>query len=397
MRKWLRRLGIGRWLRRISLTLGVLAFLFLNFLAIAPQGKAITRSALFVTQVLTLPVKPMEWVTADPVRTPVTFPTPNGEREADIYRIPGSKKRAAVLVFLGVNPAPRNDKRVVNLGNGLARAGFVAMFPWSPSMFEKRIDPAEPDNLVWAFEYLRGRDYVDPDRVGMGGFCVGASLALVAASDTRINQHVRFVSAFGGYYNIRDLLKQISSNRSYYDGLVEHWDPDNDTEEVLTNQLIEGLDDEEERRILARVFIEKRTAESAELDGLSREGESTYRVLSSLTTRDETQRLSLGEVERLIPDLPSGFLRDLDKISPSTNIGNLQARLLVAHDREDDLVPAEESRRLADAVADRGDLHYTEFSFFSHVTPDRAVGPLTMVKEAFKLFRYTYNIIRLAS
>ena len=60
-------------------------------------------------------------------------------------------------------------------------------------------------------------------------------------------------------------------------------------------------------------------------------------------------------------------------------------------------MPSEESRRLADALVTRGDLHYTEFSFFDHVTPDKAVGPLTFVKEAFKLFRYTYNIMRLAT
>ena len=86
----------------------------------------------------------------------------------------------------------------------------------------------------------------------------------------------------------------------------------------------------------------------------------------------------------------------LAKISPCDVIGNLKARLLIAHDREDDLVPAEESRRLADAISSRGRFSHTEFSFFSHVTPDKRVGPLTFVKETFKLFRYTYSIIRVA-
>ena len=370
--------------------------LLFNFLALAPQGRAAVKSAFFVTQVLTLPIKPMEWITPDPVREAITFPLADGEGEADVYRIPDGKKRAAVLVFLGVNPAPRDDRRVVNLGNGLARAGFVAMFPWSPSMLEKRINPSEPDNMVRAFRHLRGLEYVDPERVGMGGFCVGASIALVAASDPRINEHVAFVNSFGAYYDVRDLLSQVSSKHSFYGQTVEPWDIRRDTREVFTNQLIKGLEEESERETLTRIFIDNRP-ESLPPDGLSAEGKAVYQLLFSLATPDDGQRLTPDEAGRLIQKLPDRLLEDLNKISPSTHIGNLKARLLIAHDREDDAVPSEESRRLADALSERGDLQYTEFSFFSHVTPDKPVGPLTFVKEAFKLFRYTYSIIRLTT
>ena len=33
----------------------------------------------------------------------------------------------------------------------------------------------------------------------MGGFCVGASSATVAAHDSRIREQVKFVNFFGGY------------------------------------------------------------------------------------------------------------------------------------------------------------------------------------------------------
>ena len=51
-----------------------------------------------------------------------------------------------------------------------------------------------------AFQYLKSREYVDSNRVGMGGFCVGASFALVAAADPRIRRDVVFVNAFGPYF-----------------------------------------------------------------------------------------------------------------------------------------------------------------------------------------------------
>ena len=273
--------------------------MFISSLPPIPQSRAGLRSALFVTQVLPLPIKPMEWVTPSPVREAITYPLTNGTGEADIYRIPDGKRRAGVLVFLGVNPAPRDDRRAVNLGNGLARSGFVAMFPWSPSLQEKRINPSEPENLVWAFRHLKGLDYVDPHRVGIGGFCVGASIALVAASDPRINEDVDFVSSFGAYYSMWDVVKQVSTESSFYNEQVEPWEPSPDTVEVFTNQLIEGLDDEKERDILARIFIQKDASEIPANAKLSTAGAALYRLLFSLTAKEGEQRLSLGEAHQL--------------------------------------------------------------------------------------------------
>ena len=64
-----------------------------------------------------------------------------------------------------------------------------------------------------------------------------------------------------------------------------------------------------------------------------------YRILSSVAAQEEEDRLTLEEADRLIQDLPPHFHEELSKISPSTNIGNLNAQLLIAHDREDNLVP----------------------------------------------------------
>ena len=384
---------MGRWLRRIVSTAGSVLS---APMAVTPQGRAALRTALFVAQMLPLPVKPQEWSSSNPVREPVVFPLPDGQGEADIYRVPGRRKRAGVLVFLGINTAPRDDPRVVNLGYGLARAGFVAMFPWSPSMMEKRLNPADPEKLVHAFQYLRTKDEVDARRVGMGGFCVGASAVLVAASDARIHEGVAFVSSFGGYYDLGDLVAQISSKRSFHRNRVEPWGPDATAREVITNQLIESLEGEE-REALARFFLSPGHRDGLSPEGLSRPGAAVYRLLDSLFSDDGSRTLTLEEARGLIPDLSPATLTDLKRISPSAHVGNLKAQLLVAHDREDTAVPSEESRRLADSVAPRGGVRHTEFSFFSHVTPNKKVGPLTFVKEAMKLFRYTYSLIRVAA
>lgn len=179
--------GLKRMLRRGAswlLRLMVVAVSLLTlFIVLTPQGRAGFHTALFVAQTLEIPIKPQSWFTDDSLRVEVSYRTVIGMALADIYRLPDGNPRAAVVLSLGANETGCDDPDVINLGHALAKAGYVVMFHWSPKMgLHANIDADEPEKLVQAFQYLEGRDYVDPERVGLGGFCIGASLALVAAS-----------------------------------------------------------------------------------------------------------------------------------------------------------------------------------------------------------------------
>ena len=97
---------------------------------------------------------------------------------------------------------------------------------------------------------------------------------------------------------------------------------------------------------------------------------------------------------RLMDALPPDARDTLRRISPSSGIDRLRAKLLVMHDREDSLVPSEESRRLVDALPPDAGVYYTEFSFFDHVDPSRPVGRIEFVREGAKLFLHMYRIMR---
>ena len=377
---------LWKWFLRLGLTFVVLTSLLSLFLTFTPQGRAGFHTVLFVLQILEVPVKPQPWFTKEPVRLEVTYPQADGIGVADIYRIPDDKERAAVLLFLGANAAGRDDEDVVNLGNALARAGFVAMFHWSPTMaLQFNIDPSEIDNLVWAFQYLRGREFVDRDRVGIGGFCVGASFALVAAADARIRDDVSFVNAFGPYYDAQDLLLQVASRSRLYQGQREPWNPDSLTLRVLANELIESLADPGEREVMHRLYVERQNVPQSELGGLSGSALRVRRLMDG-TTPEEAQVL-YGE-------LPAEFRENMRRISPSTYVGDRKARVMILHDRDDRLVPAAESRRLADALEQRGDFRYTEVLAFEHVRPTSGGGLWELAKEGLKLYRHMYGFLR---
>ena len=336
------------------------------------------------------PLKPQSWISDEPLREVAVYRSPSGSDVADIYRLPDGRSRAAVLLVIGVSPEGLDDPNAVNLGKALARAGFVTMMHWSPGMgLDANISPAEPENIVHAFLYLEKQEYVDRNRVGLGGFCVGASLALVAAADPRIRDRVAFVNAFGPFFDAEELLLQAASRSVVYEGEQASWQPDPLTLRVLANELIETMDDRADAAILTRIYIDIDGAEAtpAELASLSPRGRTAVRLLDGVTPE---------EAETLYSTLPSGFGENLARISPSTYIEDVQARLLVMHDREDRMVPVTESHRLLDATQDRLDVRYTELSAFDHLLPE-AGGLLARLRQGLQLYMHSYHILRIAS
>ncbi len=383
--------GFGSLIRKVArrLAIGIAALLVVVALWIAatPEGRVAWRTALFIPQVVgSLPVNPQPWVTGTPDREEVFYGVSSGLGSADLYTPAGDGVHSGVLLFLGVNPAGRNDPRVVGLAEGLARSGAVVLIPWSEGMTSQRVSADEVGDLVRGFEYLLAHERVNPERAGVGGFCVGASLVAVAASDQRIRDDVRFVNFFAGYYDARDLIAAVLSERRFYDGVVEPWTPADLSRSVVTAQLIEGMSDLDEISLLKRVFVDKDAElEASSLSSLSEEAQTVHRLLSGV---------DLQEAQALIDSLPESTLATLASISPKTTVNNLKARVLIMHDREDHLVPSAESRRLAEALAERGDIHHTEFSLFQHLDPTKPVGPTEYVRELFKLYKHMYMVMR---
>ena len=373
--------GSPRIIQMCVIVLSIVATAFLLYWT--PQVKATLRSIGFVAQVLpTVPIKPSEWVTATPERREISYPLDDGGTGiADLYIPASSGKHSAVLFFLGVNPAGKDDERVINLGNAVARTGIVVMIPWSERMAQRRVTEQEAGDLVRGFEHLRSLDIVDENEVGMAGFCVGASLMMVAAQDERIRDDVKVVNSFAGYYEAEDLIASVVSASRFYDEDSGPWEPDKLSVQVVRTHLLESVDDPVERATLAEI-IENNTVTPS---NLSPDARLVYDILNAP---------DLETAHRLIDLLPSDSLETLRRISPSTNIDGLKARVLVMHDRQDRLVPSEESKRLVDALQSRGDVHYTEFSFFDHLDPSTRVGNFELAREGAKLFLHIYRVMR---
>lgn len=377
---------------RFFIKSGILIVLVIGLVFITPQGRIASRVALFIPQILPdISAQPLEWFTPDPVWQKIKYPTSNQDGFADLV-IPGEPgDYGAVLFYLGVFvDHPREDPRIVALAEGLARSGMVVLIPWSNTQIHQRINLDDVDDLVLGFQYLRSLDFVDPEKVGLGGICTGASMVTIAAQDERIRNDVKFINFFAGYYDAFDLTKSIVSNSRFYGDIVLPWEPDELTYQLFSNHMIDGVVEKNDRDILSRIFISNEVTTLDEINTLSAEGMIVYKLLNGV---------SFDEADELIFQLSDNTKEFLRRASPSTNIDRVKARVLIMHDVYDNLVPSEESRRLADALSGDERTYHTEFSLFQneiqlHMDDDAKISTLGYIQETIKLYMHLYNVFK---
>lgn len=330
------------------------------------------------------PVRPLTLLSGPPTMIEHNYTIPTGTVEADVYLPAGGGRHGAMVMLLGAVGFPRRDPVLLRLADGLSRAGMVVMIPESSGLQNGVIDPREVDGLVEAVRFLAERPEVDPRRIGIFGFSVGGSIALLAAQDERARDRLAFVNAFGAYYDARDFLSAVVTGRLRTDEGTRPWQPSDLTVWVFRKQLIEPLPDGEDRAILARLFLDKDESARAEAARLSERGQVLLRLL-------DREHESEQEVEAALAQLPEASQR-LAAISPSAGMSRLRSRLYLMHDRSDAYIPYTESRRLA-AAAPPGTLQaHTEFDLFSHVMPGKPLEPLDFAREALKLYAHVYRL-----
>ena len=377
-------------LQRGSLALLAAVVALSAWVGVSEQGNTALRTALFVPEIVSrIPVKLQPFLAKEPLYKPGVFQAEDGRQiEMDLYIPDDDGMHPAVVLFFGVIPAGRDDPRIVGLANGLARSGIVVLIPWSEVMLtSRRMEPEAVEIVVSAYLFLEDMEGVDKEQIGLAGFCVGASFAALAAQDERISDRVAYANLFGAYYDARDLMVSVASQSREYNGSIQPWQPRDDTQEVFTRHLIEALPNAEEQEVLRRVFLEGETAPADLPDSLSEYGQAAYRLLSGVDR---------NEAEELLRQLPVSFLEELESISPSTRIDRLKAPVLLMHDREDTAIPAVESKRMAESLAE-GRVYYTEFSIFQHVDPTRQVPFPELIREMWKLYLHMYNVMRVAA
>jgi dipeptidyl aminopeptidase/acylaminoacyl peptidase len=333
-----------------------------------------------------LPSRPVDWVTERPVVEKVRYPSRAGQVEGDLYRPPGAGPHPGMLVCLGVVPFEVDHPQVPVLGKALARAGFAALLYWSPAMRDFRLDPDDVGDIAVAYRWLVERRDVDARRSGLLGTCVGGSFALMAAASPLVRDRVAFVAEWAAYSSMWTFARDIASATRPVGGSREPWQVDPLTRRVYVHSMTAVLGASEAELLRAALADPNGTVDRA---SLSEEGRALYPLLTALDA---------DEAERALHRLPAHLRARLDALSPLGYLRDVRAPLIVlAHDRDDAVIPLDESRQMRRALSARPGLHYTELGMFQHMDPaKKRVSPLVMVRELARFYLLVYPVFRQA-
>jgi hypothetical protein len=250
---------------------------------------------------------------------------------ADIYLPKGVRQAAFVILFPGFTPEGAHDRRLVNLARSFAGAGIGVAVPDSYTIREKTFSRDDIDRIKDTFYFLREREYVDPERIGLCGFSVAGSYVLRAASE--LGSRPIFVVSLGGYFDLGELFMEVISRKAVYKGKERSWEPNSLPKEIVHKVLSEQMGEESAEELLSK-------------------GDLTF-----------------YEVQKKFRLLSQEFLYTLNYLSPSPVISRIRTRVFLMHDKNDGLIPVEESRKIRDALPKDIPVYHSEFSILHHVTP----------------------------
>ncbi len=333
-----------------------------------PPVRTTLITAALVPEMLDMGASPLAVLTDEPRRETVTYGTPADRMDVYLpaHSRPGSRLPAVVLA-LGVHPAPIDDPSIVRLASTIARAGVVVGVPDSTALRELRVTPQEPGHLADAALALADRPEVNGERVGLAGFSAGASIALDAAADPRLIGHLDFVSSFGGYADADRLLVDVASRTTLNeDGTVADWQPDVGIRHDVLELALQALPDDGQRDAL-RTVLESVVAsdDPGRFSGIDRaqqfSGDAAH-VFELFTARDRPT--SQAAVDALSP----GLRAQLAGISPTTYADRVAVPVFLLHGVTDTAIPVVHAALLRDALDGRVQ-RLTEFGRFGHGQP----------------------------
>lgn len=368
----------------INLTVIFAILVGLTLFFITPWGKSVAKTVLLTTEAVPdFPIRPLQTFTKDPKIEEVTIKTVDGkEIKADLYRPPDNKKYPAIVLTVGTI-VTRKDAIVTKFSQALSRVGFVVLVPDLPDFLSGFVWTDSVNTLISSVEFLDGQPYVNKNKIGFVGFCVGASVSILAAEDQRIADKVAYISAISPYFDLIGITKAITSRYAENtQGELKPWESNQLSTESVVKGYSNYLGNERERELLINYFLKGEEIPSQSFEGFSEEAKSIYDLLAN---RDQ------GQFNQVFKNLPQELQALAAELSPSTKIDNLKAKMFVLNDKKDTFVPEVEGVKLAKSLP-KSQIYFVEIDSFEHVNPKTRLPRWAAIKQIFNLSVYIYRV-----
>jgi dienelactone hydrolase len=316
---------------------------------------------------------------------PVDVPTRRGIIRSRVYS-PRGPTRQTVLLVSGLHPAGIDEPRLVALARRLAEANVTVVTPDIEELARFEITPRVADRIEDAAVWLAVDSGLAPmHRIGLMGVSFSGGLAIVAAGRASLRGRLLYVFSFGGHDDLARVLDYFCAGRGdpgsglppphdYGVAVVALNVADQLVPPDQAKTLRDGI-----RRFLWASYVDRTDAREAQrqFDAVRRMAgtapEPTATLLRLVVDRDVA-----GLGPRLQPHI--GPYVEQSALSPARSPAP-DSPVYLLHGREDNVIPASESRHLAERLHGRVPVRLLVTGLISHADADQPAG----VVEVFRL------------
>jgi hypothetical protein len=288
-------------------------------------------------------------IAPDPERRAIRFAIGGRAHAADLY-LPGEPAAAGIVLVPGLTPKGRNDARIVEFANTLARARFRVLVPDLVRMRALQVSADDAEPIADAIAYLGASDDADrPLGVAAVSFAVGpAVLALLEPQAADAPRAVRFVVTIGGYYDLVELVRYITTGyyREHGEATWRFRPPKQYGKWVFVLSNAARLADPRDRETLIAIAerrLDDPDADTRDLEqALGPEGRSVHALISNTDP---------ARTPALLAALPTALGDEMAALDLARHdLSGVHARFVMIHDAADRIIPAAHSEALAAAL-----------------------------------------------
>jgi hypothetical protein len=292
---------------------------------------------------------PLKAETATPERRAVNYQVQGRWREGDLYQPGGGEAvRGGIVLVPGLTPKGRNDPRIVAFASTLARGGFSVLVPDLLPMRSHIAAASDAQPIADAICHLS--DHASDRPLGVTAVSFALGPAILALFEPQAQGRTSFVLGIGGYYDMPALITFITTG-SVRDAAGTGWTyqpPSEFGKYVFLITAATRLDSLDDRMILLDIAsrrLDDHTADVSDLTArLGPEGQAVAAVLNN-TVPDQAAALLAALPAPVRDEIAALDLRSRD-------LRALGVEFILVHDRQDRVVPSEQSTALGAAVGD---------------------------------------------
>ncbi|MDR3439816.1 hypothetical protein [Telmatospirillum sp.] len=253
----------------------------------------------------------------------------------DLY--PAAAGDTGLVVVPGAAEKGKDDPRLIRLAGVLVEAGFTVLVPDIPSQRALQVGPENIADITDAVDYLAE----SRRRVGVAAISYAVGPAVLAA--IKEGRRLAFLVGVGGYYDLTSVLTFFTTGYYFEDGLWQKRTPNAYGKWVFVRSNVPRLWDSGDRTLLSVMASRRMADPDAPITDLATRLTSTGRSVYDLLSNGDPNRVP--ELIDALPPVIGDDIRALDL--KNKDLSGLSAHLLLIHGRDDAIIPAGESRKLA--------------------------------------------------